>query len=290
MTSRGLGADALSGVYTALVTPFRGGELDLAAFRAMCERQIDAGVAGLVPCGTTGEAPTLTDEEWTALVRAAVEVAHGRVPVIAGCGSNSTKKTVDGLEKARALGADAGLVVLPYYNKPNPAGLRAHVAALAGPGLPVVLYHVPGRTAQRLPVAQLAELCRMPGVVGVKEATGDVAYGVELMLAKPGALLSGDDFTFAPLVSYGAAGVISVLSNVAPALTVELYEAAREGDLSEARALNDRLFPLVRWLFSETNPIPVKAAMAAMGLCENELRLPLAPMALPEASLLEQLG
>lgn len=290
MTRGPLESDALHGVFTALVTPFRDGELDLQTFRDLAERQIDAGVAGLVPCGTTGETPTLSDEEWATLIRASVEVANGRVPVIAGCGSNSTKKTVDALAAARALGADAGLVVLPYYNKPTPAGLVGHVGALREAGLPVVLYHVPGRTAQRLPVVQLGELCRMPGVIGVKEATGDVAYGVELMLQHPGALLSGDDFTFAPLVSFGATGVISVISNLAPAMTVQLYEAARDGELAVARALNDQLFPLIRYLFAETSPVPCKAAMAAMGLCENELRLPLAPTRLPPAAMFEGLG
>lgn len=290
MSLAALRSDALSGVFTALVTPFRDGEVDLHTFRTLCERQLDAGVAGLVPCGTTGETPTLSEEEWAALIRASVEVAHGRAPVIAGCGSNSTKKTVDALAQARALGADAGLVVLPYYNKPTPAGLRGHVEALQAAGLPVVLYHVPGRTAQRLPVSQLAELCHIPGVIGVKEATGDVAYGVELMLQNPGAVLSGDDFTFAPLVSYGASGVISVISNLAPAMTVQLFEAARSGDLAQARALNDQLFPLVRYLFAETSPVPCKAAMAAMGLCENELRLPLAPTRVPPAAMFEGLG
>lgn len=281
---------AISGVFTALVTPFRDGEVDLTTFRALAERQIDAGVAGLVPCGTTGEAPTLSEEDWTSLVRAAVEVADGRVPVIAGCGSNSTHKTVEGLRLARALGADAGLVVLPYYNKPNPAGMRGHVGALAEAGLPVVLYHVPGRTAQRLPVSQLAALCHMPGVIGVKDATGDVAYGLELLLQEPGALLSGDDFTFAPLMAFGAAGVISVLSNLAPALTVAWAEAARAGNLAQARGLNAQLFPVVQYLFREVNPVPVKAAMAAMGLCENTLRLPLAPTAPPAADLIAGLG
>ena len=287
---RRLTADAISGVYTALVTPFKDGELDLARFRWLCERQIDGGVAGLVPCGTTGETPTLSEEEWSALVRAAVEVAHGRVPVIAGCGSNSTHKTVDGLAAARALGADAGLVVLPYYNKPTPAGLRAHVAALAQADLPVVLYHIPGRTGQRLSVELLAELCRMPGVIGVKEATGDLAFGIDLITREPGAVLSGDDFTFAPLVSYGGAGVISVVSNVAPALTVQLYEAARSGDRAQAIALNAALLPVNRYLFSETNPVPVKAAMAAMGLCENTLRLPMFPTSPPPPELLDGLG
>lgn len=285
-----LTADALKGVLTALITPFQDGEVDLPTFRALCERQIDAGISGLVPCGTTGETPTLSDEEWASLVRAAVEVAHGRVPVIAGCGSNSTAKTVAALREAKTLGADAGLVVLPYYNKPTFAGLRQHVLALSAADLPVVLYHVPGRTAQRLAPAQLAELCHLPGVIGVKEATGDVAYGLDLLPMKPGAFLSGDDFTFGPLMCFGAQGVISVLSNVAPALTVEFAEACASGDLAVARALNDQLYPLTQYLFREVNPVPVKAAMAAMGLCNNELRLPMYPGAPPDPALLQGLG
>lgn len=280
----------LSGVHTALVTPLRGGELDLDAFRELAERQIQGGVAGLVPCGTTGEAPTLDDQEWAELVRAAVEVSAGRVPVMAGAGSNSTRKTVKSVEKAARLGADSALVVLPYYNKPNPPGLRAHVEAAASVGLPIVLYHVPGRTAQRLPVDQLAELCAVPGVAGCKEATGDVAFGTELVLRQVTAVLSGDDFTFAPLMCLGATGVISVLSNVAPKLTVALANASRDGDLPAVRALTAQLFPLIRYLFAEINPVPVKAAMAALGLCENELRLPLAPSREPNRALLEGLA
>lgn len=288
--SRGLTAADLRGVYTALVTPFHQGQVDLRAHRALVERQLDAGVSGLVPCGTTGETPTLSHEEWSDVVRTTVEVAAGRVPVVAGCGSNSTAHTVAALAEARALGADAGLVVFPYYNKPNPPGLRGHVGALAAAGLPVVLYHVPGRTAQRLPVSQLAELCAMPGVIGVKEATGDVAYGLEFMLKYQGATLSGDDFTFAPLMAFGAPGVISVLSNVAPALTVQWAEASRSGDVAQLRALTARLLPVVQYLFAEVNPVPVKMAMAAMGLCTSELRLPLAEGAPPPEGLLDGLG
>lgn len=287
---KALGSADLSGVYTALVTPFRGGEVDLGTFRALCERQIDAGVSGLVPCGTTGETPTLSEEEWASVVRAAVEVSSGRVPVIAGCGSNSTAHTVHALAAARALGADAGLVVFPYYNKPNPPGMKAHVAALVQAGLPVVLYHVPGRTGQRLPVSQLADLCEMPGIIGVKEATGDVTYDLEFMLRYSGAVLSGDDFTFGPLMAFGAAGVISVLSNVAPALTVQWAEACRGGDVAQMRALNATLFPVVQYLFAEVNPVPVKMAMAEMGLIEAEFRLPLAPGNPPPAGLLDGLG
>jgi 4-hydroxy-tetrahydrodipicolinate synthase len=267
----------LTGVLTALVTPFASGSLDLSRFRGLVERQIAAGIAGLVPCGTTGETPTLTDEEWTALVGAAVQLARGNVPVIAGCGSNSTAKTVAQIEEAKRLRVDAALVVLPYYNKPNAAGHRAHVDACARTGLPIVLYHVPGRTGQLLPADLLAELCDRPGVVAVKEATGDVTYGLRLQGLSKTVILSGDDFTFAPLVCMGAEGVISVLSNVAPALTVRWCAAAKGGDVGELRRLNGRLFPVVSALFSETNPIGLKAMMAQMGLLQNELRLPLAP-------------
>lgn len=265
------------GVHTALVTPFRGGRLDLDTARALALRQLDAGVHGLVPCGTTGETPTLEPEEWEAMIRVAVECAAGRVPVTAGCGTNSTASTVRALARAQALGADAALLVLPYYNKPNPAGHRAHVRAAAEVGLPLVLYHVPGRTGQRVSSALLAELCETPGVVAVKEATGDVAYGSEVVMGTRATVLSGDDFTWLPLLSVGGQGVISVLSNVDPWRTVALYAAWKAGDLAQARALHEALYPLVRALFADTNPVPCKAAMAALGLCTDEVRLPLAP-------------
>ena len=284
-------ADAsLQGVYTALVTPFRGGAVDLDTFAALAARQLDAGVAGLVPCGTTGETPTLTGDEWAALVSSAVQVSAGRVPVIAGAGSNSTAHTVHSVARAAALGADAALVVFPYYNKPNAPGLRAHVEAVCAVGLPIVLYHVPGRTGQRLPLGQLVDLCSIPGVVGVKEATGDVGFGGGLLLRTDVAVLSGDDFTFAPLMTIGAHGVISVLSNVAPAMTVAWANAASTGDIETLRALHAQLLPVVEYLFAESNPVPVKAAMAAMGLCENALRLPLAPGAAPPKGLLDDLA
>jgi 4-hydroxy-tetrahydrodipicolinate synthase len=283
----------LRGVYTALITPFKSGEVDLDTFRAHCDRQLAAGVHGLVPCGTTGETPTLSHGEWSGCIRTAVAAAAGSVPVIAGCGSNSTAKTVAAIEEAIALGADAALVVFPYYNKPNPAGLAAHVQAACAPGLPVVLYHVPGRTGQRLPASQLESLCRTPGVVALKEATGDVALGIEVIqrLADTNvSILSGDDFTFAPLTAMGGHGVISVVSNPAPAQTVAWYEAANSGDIATLRGLSDRLMPLVRYLFSSSNPVPVKAAMAAMGLCDNELRLPLAPGEAPPPALIAGLS
>ncbi len=282
----------IHGVHPALITPFTaGGELDLPAFRALAERQLAAGVHGLVVCGTTGETPTLSRGEWAELIRAAVEVAGGRVPVTAGCGSSSTAASVEGARAARELGADAALVVLPYYNKPNPRGHLAHMAAVAAAGLPVVAYHVPGRTGQRLPAALLARLANLDGVVAVKEATGDLRYGQELIAATDRPVLSGDDFTAFPLICVGGAGVISVVSNVDPRRSVALYEAAAAGDYPRARALHYALLPLVGYLFSDTNPVPAKAAMAAMGLCRPDTRLPLATAeAPPPPELLEGLA
>lgn len=283
----------LRGVHTALITPFRGGKLDIGAAQALAKRQVDAGVQGLVPCGTTGETPTLDTAEWAQTIEIAVATARGakhKVLVTAGCGTNNTASTVANIRGARALGADLALVVLPYYNKPNPAGLRAHVAAACEVGLPVVLYHVPGRTAQHVPVGLLAELANIPGVAGVKEATGDIRYGSDLVEGTGACVLSGDDFTWLPLLSVGGQGVISVLSNVDPWRCVQLSKAAAAGDYATAAKLHHAMMPLMRYLFAEVNPVPCKAAMAALGLCENELRLPLAAGAAPPPALLDGLG
>lgn len=279
----------LTGIHTALVTPFKNGELDLAALEALCESQIAAGISGLVPCGTTGEAATLNTDEWAAVVSTAVEVSAGRVPVTAGCGTNNTSKTVSNVELAAELGADAALVVLPYYNKPSPQGHRENLAAACKPGLPIVAYHVPGRTAQHLPVEQLAALCRLEGVIAVKEATGNVDYGSQLIAHCPEtSVLSGDDFTFFPLMCTGAKGAISVLSNVAPEQCVALAKAVHDEDLATARALHHRMMPIVKYLFSGSNPAPIKAFMAAQGRIANRLRLPLVPFQTPpSAELLE---
>jgi len=279
----------MRGVHTALVTPFRDGRVDLDAYRRLAIRQLENGTTGLVPCGTTGETPTLTEAEWADCIRCAVEIADG-APVTAGIGTNCTRTSVENAEKAQELGADLGLLVLPYYNKPNPAGHRANVAAVAAAGLPLVLYHVPGRTGQRVSAGLLAELANMDGVVAVKEATGDIRYGSDVVAGTEAAVLSGDDFSFFPLIAVGGRGVISVVSNVAPRMTAELCAAALEGRLAEARELHHRLMPLVDWLFSDTNPAPCKSAMAAMGLCSPEVRLPLAPIGPPPAGLLDGIG
>ncbi len=272
----------MHGIHTALVTPFTsGGGLDLPAYERLCARQIDGGIHGLVACGTTGESPTLADEEWSAVVEATRRVAAGRVPVTAGIGTNCTRTSVDKARAAKELGADAGLLVFPYYNKPNPAGLRAHIQQVAAVGLPLVLYHVPGRTAQTLPVALLAELAAYEGVVAVKEATGDLRYGGDLIAKIATPVLSGDDFTFLSLLALGGTGCISVLSNVAPSQTVAIYDRFCAGDVQEAMLGMGRLWDLVGFLFSDTNPVPCKAALAELGLCGPDPRLPLAPWSGP---------
>ena len=268
----------MHGIHTALVTPFNGeGGVDHECFEALCARQIDAGVHGLVPCGTTGETPTLSQQEWAQLLSAAVRVADGRVPVTVGVGSNSTASTVATCVAALELGADAGLLVFPYYNKPNAAGIREHVRQAAATGLPLVLYNIPGRTAQPLPASLVAELCEMEGVVGLKEATGDLRFGTDVIRGTSRPVLSGDDFSFLGLLAQGGAGCISVVSNVAPERTVAIYDAHRAGQAEAARAGLEQLWELIGFLFSDSNPVPCKAALAVLGLCRVDTRLPLAP-------------
>lgn len=276
----------MRGVHTALVTPFVNDAVDEAALDTLIERQLRAGVDGLVPCGTTGESVTLEPAEWELVVSRAVALGRGRAFVTAGCGTNSTRSTVKNVERAAALGVNAALIVLPYYNKPNPAGHKAHLQAALEVGLPVVVYHVPGRTGQRLSLSLLTELCGMPGVIACKEATGDLQLGSDLIAATSVSVLSGDDFTWLPLLSVGGRGVISVLSNVDPVRCVALSRAVAEGRWDDARALHHALMPLTRFLFSDSNPVPCKAALASLGLCKNELRLPLAAGASPAAALL----
>lgn len=283
----------MHGIHTALVTPFLDtGGVDYETFEALCARQIDAGVHGVVPCGTTGETPTLSQEEWSQLLSAAIRVADGRVPVTVGVGTNNTASTVANCDAAQRLGATHGLLVMPYYNKPNPAGLRAHVARVAEVGLPLVLYNIPGRTAQPLPAALVAELCELPGVVALKEATGDLRFGTDVIRATRRPVLSGDDFSFLGLLAQGGAGCISVVSNVAPEATVAIYDAFRAGRVDEAREGLERLWPLIGLLFSDSNPVPCKAAMAVLGLCGVNTRSPLAPWTgpLPEDVVREALS
>lgn len=267
----------MQGIHTAVVTPFhRDGSLDLPAYERLIDGQIRAGVQGIVACGTTGETPTLEPAEWDALVRATLEVCRGKVPVTAGVGTNHTASTVQNVARAKELGCDYGLLVLPYYNKPNPAGLREHVRRAAAVGLPLVVYHVPGRTGQRVGERLLAELASMPGVAAVKEATGDLKYGTDVITLTATPVLSGDDFTFLGLLAQGGKGCISVVSNVAPAQTVAIWDDHVAGRPDRAAAGLRRLWELVGFLFADTNPVPCKAALAALGLCRPDVRLPLA--------------
>ena len=276
---------ALSGVFTAIVTPFRDdGAVDEAGLRRLARRQIAGGVAGLVPCGTTGEAVTLDADEHERVVGLVAEEARGsarRVTVIAGCGSNDTRKSQALAERCRRAGADALLVVTPYYNKPTPKGLVAHFLAVADAGrLPVVLYNVPGRTGLNMQPDTVLELARDPRIVGVKEASGTVDQACEILRARPAgfAVLSGEDSLAIPMIACGAEGVIAVVSNEAPGLYVDAIGAALAGNRARASELQAKIFPLMKANFRESNPIPVKWALARLGLIGGALRLPLVPL------------
>ena len=268
------------GAYTALITPFRrDGSVDFDKLRELVGLQAAAGIDGIVPVGTTGESPTLDADEHIEVVRVAIEAAAGRLKVIAGTGANSTAEALELTEKARELGADGTLQVTPYYNKPTQAGLVRHFSAVADLGLPVVLYNVPGRSSCEIAVATIAELAQHPNVVCVKEAGGSVDRVSRIKAACDIEVLSGDDALTLPMMSVGAAGVISVASNVAPKAVADLVHAAAAGRWDEARALHYRYYDLFNDMFIETNPIPVKAAAEMVGLAPAFYRLPLCEMA-----------
>ncbi len=269
------------GALTALVTPFTGaGAVDEPAFERLVERQIAAGIHGLVPVGTTGETATLSHEEHRRVVEICVHVASRRVPVIAGAGSNATDEAIELVRHAKAVGADAALVVTPYYNRPSQAGLFAHYEAIVGAvDFPVVVYNVPGRTGSDIANDTLARLSRLPNVVGVKDATGDIGR-VSLMrleCVEGFGLLSGDDPSALGYAAQGGHGVISVTSNVAPELCARQMEAALAGRFDEALTYQDRLIRLHKALFADASPSPAKFALAALGLCQETVRLPLTP-------------
>jgi len=274
----------LRGCGTALVTPFTAtGEVDETRFRALLERQIGGGVRLLVPCGTTGEGATLDAREQERLIALTVEVAGRRARVIAGVGSNATAVTIERARAARGAGADAILVVAPYYNKPTQGGLVAHFRAVAEAveDLPVVLYNVPGRTASNITAATTLTLAReRANIVGTKEASGDLSQIMTILRDRPPnfCVLSGDDAVTLPLVALGADGVVSVASNEVPDAMARLTDLALRGDWAAARTLHYRLLPLMEANFIESNPGPVKAALAALGLVEEHFRLPLVPV------------
>jgi 4-hydroxy-tetrahydrodipicolinate synthase len=270
-----------TGCGTALVTPFRAdGSLDREALRRLVKRQVDEGIHFLVPCGTTGESPTLTLQERRQVVEVVLEAAAGRVPVLAGAGGYCTHEVVEAAREMHAAGAQGLLSVTPYYNKPTPEGLFRHYEAIASATpLPVIVYNVPGRTGCNVDPATLARLATIPTVVGVKEASGNMAQICEVAhVVPPGfTVLSGDDALTLPAMAVGARGVISVASNEAPGLMARMVEAFERDDVAAARDVHQRLLPLMLANFIESNPIPVKAALAMMGLLEEHYRLPMVP-------------
>jgi 4-hydroxy-tetrahydrodipicolinate synthase len=272
------------GSLVATITPFRNGAVDDTAFQEFVAWQIGQGTQGLVPCGTTGESPTLEDDEQSRVIALCVEVARGRVPVIAGTGSNSTEHVIRATRAAKAAGADAALIVCPYYNRPTQEGLYRHFKAVHDAvELPILIYNIPGRSAVDMSNATMARLAQLPNIVGVKDATNDLARPLRLRREIAGAFcqLSGEDATALAYLAQGGDGCISVTANVAPRLCAELHEAWRKGDFAAARALNERLIPLHDALFAETSPAPVKYAASLLGRCRPETRLPLAPL-MPE--------
>ncbi len=270
---------SLSGVYTALVTPFRNGAVDYPALRALLQEQLDAKVAGVVPVGTSGESPTLSVAEHLKVIEETINFVRGRCQVIAGTGANSTAEALEFTTEAAKLGADASLQVTPYYNKPTQEGVYRHFSTIADKtGLPVVIYNVPGRTGIAVAVETVARLAGNPLMAAVKEAGGSVDRVSAIRDICDITVLSGDDSLTVPMISVGAKGIISVASNVIPAEMVKMVSAALSGDFRTAGEFHRKYYPLFRDLFIESNPIPVKAALAALGKIAYEYRLPLCEM------------
>src|SRR5215208_3036306 len=276
-----------SGTFTALVTPFRNGEVDVEALEGMVEFQIQHGVSGLVPCGTTGETPAMSEEEDRLVINTVVRVSGGRVPIVAGTGSNSTDMAIKYTRMAQEEGADGSLQVAPYYNKPTQEGLYRHFAMIAeSTDLPLILYNIPGRTSVTISAETMARLAEIPNIVGVKDSTlsMNMISDVISLCGEEFDVLSGDDPMTLPLIALGGRGVISVASNVAPGAVCDMVRALLEGDWERGR----ELLPLFRALFVETNPIPVKTAASLLGLCSDEMRLPLVPMEGENLRLLQE--
>lgn len=282
------------GTYTALVTPFRGDDMDEDAFRALIDEQIAAGVEGIVPCGSTGESATLSHEEHERVIKIAIGQAKGRLKVIAGTGSNNTREACRLTRAAADAGADGALLISPYYNKPTQHGHVEHFKAVAAaaPDLPLILYNIPGRTGMNMTPETIARCAEAKNIVGIKEATGSIDQWLAIMrLCGPDfCMLSGDDAATIPMMSLGGHGVISVVTNLLPARFKAMVDAAARGDFTTARAIQFEILPLLQVLFLEVNPIPVKAALAMMGKIRNELRLPLTVLSeAPAARLREAL-
>lgn len=278
------------GVYTALITPFKNEKVDEAALRALVEHQIEAGIAGLVPCGSTGESATLSADEHNEVIDIVISAAAGRVPVIAGTGSNNTREAIGFTQHAKDAGAAGALLLSPYYNKPTQAGLVEHFEAIANATqLPLVLYNIPGRTASNVAPETIARLAEHEFIVGIKEACGDLDQIAHLISLCPSdfTVVSGDDTLLLPILAVGGKGGIAVTSNIAPKKMLELYSTFQAGDVTRAREIHYELWPVFNALFCETNPIPVKAALALMGLVQDEIRLPLTQITQPNRDRLQ---
>jgi 4-hydroxy-tetrahydrodipicolinate synthase len=277
------------GTYTALITPFKAGQVDYPALGKLVDKQLEAGIDGVVPCGSTGESATLSHEEHERVIAFVIERAQKRFKVIAGTGSNSTSESIRLTKFAKEHGADGSLLIAPYYNKPTQEGLYAHYAAIADAvALPQLVYNIPGRCAVNINAETTARLAKHPNIVGVKEASGSVdqiARTIELC-GPEFSVLSGDDSMTLPLLALGGQGVIGVIPNILPREMAALTKAGRAGDFATARALHYKLAPVMRALFTETNPICIKAAMALLGYCDAELRLPLTPLTEPNQKVL----
>ena len=274
------------GAIVAIVTPFKNGQVDEEKLRELIEFQIENGTDGIVPCGTTGESPTLSHEEHDRVIEITVDAVKKRVPVIAGTGSNSTAEALRLTKHAREVGADGALMVCPYYNRPTQEGLYQHYKMIAEEvPIPIIIYNIPGRTGVNLLPETMARLAKIPGIVGTKEASGSLKqmHDVIQLCGPDFVVLSGDDFFTYPLLCLGGHGIISVISNIVPADMAALVDAFTAGDMKKARELHFKMAPLVDSLFIETNPVPVKAALSLMGKIEYEVRLPLAKMS--EANL-----
>lgn len=270
-----------SGCLVAMITPFRDGKVDEPALRKLVQFHLKNGTDGLVPCGTTGEAVTMTEEEQLRVMEIVVEEVNHRIPVVAGTGTNGTAKTIKMTKAAKEVGVDGALLVTPYYNKPTQQGLFLHFEAIArAVDLPLVLYNVPSRTSVNMLPETVARLAKIPSVVAIKEASGSMDQVSQIVESSPAefAVLSGDDSLTLPMLALGGVGIVSVVGNIAPAAMSELVRAYRGGNVARARELHYQVFDLCRAMFIETNPIPVKTAASILGLCSPELRLPLCPM------------
>ena len=286
------------GAFTALVTPMtESGEVDYDGFRRLIEFQITEGIDGIVPLGTTGESPTIDEDEEEKLLEITMKTAGGKIPVIAGSGSNDTKHMVEYVRRAKRHGADAALVVTPYYNRPNDDGLLRHFEAAASVGIPIIIYNIASRTGRNIPALLMKELAKIPNIAGVKESSGDINQMGDVIreIAMPRKnsggkfwVLSGDDALILPLTSMGGDGVISVVSNLLPAKIKALTKAALDGDYEKARALHYELLPFIKAVFVETNPVPIKQALAWAGLPSGPARLPMGRLASASEAVLRK--